>query len=97
VPWFPVDFPMKTMQATLVRQVPTLDSAGLDNVYIYIYKVQSEEYRPSTVFDILSGIYFDILSDILSGILSGTYFDILSGILSSKYSDALSGISSGIL
>ena len=60
---------------------------------IYIYKVQSEEYWPSTVFDILSGIYFDILSDILSG----TYFDILSGILSSKYSDALSGISSGIL
>ena len=36
MPWFPVDFPMKTMQATLVRQVPTLDSAGLYNVYIYV-------------------------------------------------------------
>ena len=90
------------MQATLLRQVPTLTNyvAGLDYVYIYIYVFtypKNEKYRPSTVFDILSGIYFDILSDILSGILSGTYFDILSGILSSKYSDALSGISSGIL
>jgi hypothetical protein len=90
------------MQATLLRQVPTLTNyvAGLDYVCIYICAftyTKNEKYGPSTVFDILSGIYFDILSDILSGILSGTYFDILSGILSSKYSDALSGISSGIL
>ena len=36
--------------------------------------------------DLLSGVYFDILSDIvysdcLSGFLSGIYFGILSGIL----------------
>ena len=46
-----------------------------------------------TIFDILSGIYFDILSDILSGI----YPDILFGIYSDIFSDILSGISSEIL
>jgi hypothetical protein len=45
------------------------------------------------IFDILSGMYFDVLSDILFGI----YSDILSGILSGIYSDILSGNHSGIL
>ena len=88
MPWFPVDFPMKTMQATLVRQVPTLtnDSAGLDNVYIYIkYRVKNTDLLQYLTFFLAYTLTFYLtfflafyLAPILTFYLASFLADILT-------------------